>query len=208
VDARGPILNTPSYPRPMALIRVFLAALLLTAAGGCGSAGGEEGAAPQGGESAVVGDADEGIAGVETIRVADNTHTQAPVEYQLRPPAGGAHHPVWWNCGFYDQAIPEEHAVHDLEHGVVWLAYSPNLAAADVEAIHDLVRDNPKVMASPYEGLELDEALVATAWARQLRLESVQDERLAQFVEQYQDGSQAPEPGARCTGGPLGDPSP
>ena len=50
--------------------------------------------------------------------------------------------------------------------------------------------------------------MVATAWARQLRLDSVQDERLAEFVAQYQDGDQAPESGASCTGSPLGEPIP
>ena len=72
--------------------------------------------------------------------------------------------------------------------------------------IHDLVRDNAKVIATPYADLADGEAVVATAWARQLRLDSVDDPRLAEFVEQYQDGEQAPESGASCVG--LGEPIP
>lgn len=161
-----------------------------------------------GGESEIIGDADEGIDGVKAIRVADNTHTESIVDYQLRPPAGGAHNPVWWNCGFYDEVIPDEHVVHDLEHGAVWLAYSPDLPEDEIEVIHELARANLKVIAAPYPGLDPDEAVVATAWARQLRPDSVDDARLSEFVAQYQDGSQPPESGAPCNGSPLGAPLP
>jgi len=59
---------------------------------------------------------------------------------------------------------------------------------------------------APYRGLDVGVAVVATAWARQLTLESVDDDRLDEFVEQYQDGDQAPESGASCTGSPFGRP--
>jgi hypothetical protein len=144
------------------------------------------------------------------IRVyySDPVHTESIVDYDLRPPAGGIHNPVWWNCGFYDEPVPDEHAVHNLEHGVVWLAYSPDLAPADIEVIHDLVRTDDRVLAAPYPDLAADEAVVATAWARQLRLDAVDDPRLAEFVAQYRAGSQAPEAGASCSGTPFGEPIP
>ncbi len=80
----------------------------------------------------------------------------------------------------------------------MWLAYAPDLAEADVEVIHELARDNDEVLAAPYEGLDPGVAVVATAWARQLTLESVDDPRLAEFVAQYQNGDQHPEPGVPC----------
>lgn len=184
--------------------------VLLVLSGCSGGDGGDAGNDLEGGQSELIGDADEGIEGVEAIRVyySSPVHTEGIVDYDLRPPAGGLHNPVWWNCGFYDEPVPDENAVHDLEHGVVWLAYAPDLPEADIEVIHDLVRANDKVLAAPYPALEPGEAVVATAWARQLRLDSVDDPRLAEFVDQYQDGSQAPESGATCAGSPLGDPLP
>ncbi len=172
------------------------------------SSGGDEALA--GGESDVLGPADEGIEGVEAIRVyyEEPVHTESIVDYELRPPAGGIHNPVWWNCGFYDEPIPDEHAVHDLEHGAVWLAYAPDLSEADLEMIRALVRDDPKLLAAPYPDLAEGEAVVATAWARQLRLDAVDDDRLSAFIVQYRDGSQAPESGATCSGTPLGEPIP
>jgi Protein of unknown function (DUF3105) len=163
-----------------------------------------------GGESEVLGDADEGIDGVQSVRVyySDPVHVEGEgdVDYELRPPAGGMHATVWWNCGFYDEPVRDENVVHALEHGAVWLAYAPDLDVADVEVLHDLARDNEKVLAAPYVGL--DDAVVATAWARQLALDSVDDPRLEAFVEQYQDGPQAPESGATCSDTPLGEPIP
>jgi hypothetical protein len=179
----------------------------------CGSACSKDddggGTALRGGESEVLGDADEGIDGVQSIRVyyEDPVHAESVIDYDLRPPAGGIHNSVWWNCGFYDEAMPDEHVVHALEHGAVWLAYDPDLDPADVEAIQELAGANPKVIAAPYPDLAEGEAVVATAWARQLRVDSAGDPRLAEFVDQYQDGSQAPESGASCAGG-LGEPIP
>jgi hypothetical protein len=192
---------------------VLLLTLALAAACGGddgGDGGGDGGGDLEGGQSVVAGDAEEGIEGVMAIRVYYSVpvHTESIVDYSLRPPAGGIHNPVWWNCGFYDEPIPDEHAVHDLEHGVVWLAYSPDLDPAEIEVIHDLARNDDRVLAAPYPDLAADEAVVATAWARQLRLDAVDDPRLAEFVAQYQDGSQAPEAGASCSGTPFGEPIP
>jgi hypothetical protein len=163
-----------------------------------------------GGASEVLGDADEGIDGVKSIRVyySNPVHAEGEIPYELHPPAGGMHAGVWWNCGFYDEPIPDENAVHDLEHGAVWLAYSPDLTAADVQVIHDLARQTDKILAAPYAGLDDGAAVVATAWARQLTLDSVEDPRLQQFAAQYIDGEQAPEHGVTCLGSPLGVPIP
>ncbi len=187
--------------------RRVVAALVLFGVAACSGGGGGD---LRGGESEVLGEADEGIEGVQAIRVYYDkpVHTESIVAYELRPPAGGIHHPVWWNCGFYDELIPDEHAVHNLEHGAVWLAYSPDLSTADVDVIHALVRDDPKLLAAPYPDLADGEAVVATAWARQLRLDGVHAEGLVEFIDRYTDGDEAPEAGATCSGTPLGEPIP
>lgn len=199
---RGPYPRRMSWTRPAAAVLVALAGV-----SACSDDGGGD---LEGGDSEVLGEADEGIEGVQSIRVyyADPVHTESIVDYELRPPAGGIHNPVWWNCGFYDEPVPDEHAVHDLEHGVVWLAYATDLPDTDVEVLHDLARADPRLLVAPYPGLDEGEAVVATAWARQLRLDSVEDERLAAFIEEYQDGDQAPESGATCSGTPFGEPIP
>jgi hypothetical protein len=46
---------------------------------------------------------------------------------------------------------------------------------------------------------------VATAWGKQLALESAEDSNLERFINAYTQGPQTPEPGAACTGG-VGEP--
>ena len=180
----------------------FLAApvalnLLLVA---CGDDGDTSGAAEQvlRFEVVSVGAADEGIDGVEAFRIESTDHASADVEYSVTPPPGGPHGHVWASCGFHDEPLREEEAVHDLEHGAVWLAFSPDLPEADVQVLRDIVDANPKTIAAPYDGLAAGEAVVATAWARQLRLDRVDDLRLAAFVGHYQGSSQAPEADVTC----------
>ena len=54
-------------------------------------------------------------------------------------------------------------------------------------------------------GARLGSPLVVTAWARQLRLDSVDDPRLVQFIETYRNSDNAPEPSAACQG--VGEPA-
>jgi hypothetical protein len=143
-------------------------------------------------------DAGEGIEGVEVIRIPPYTHTPNTVDYDRRPPAGGDHNDLTVPCGFYEERFPDEYLVHDLEHGIVWLAYSPELDDADRAVIRALTGDDEEVVATPYADLEDGVAVVATAWSFQLTLDSVDDPRLAAFVEEYQGKSTAPEAGVGC----------
>jgi Protein of unknown function (DUF3105) len=153
----------------------------------------------------LVGPADEGIDGVMAYRVDSNDHTDEELEYSLVPPVGGEHFPVWSTCGFYEPGTepPDEMLVHDLEHGAVWIAYDPGLDETQLTALSELVAGEAKVVATPLEGLE--SPLVASAWARQLPLESVDDPRLQQFIDTYRNSADAPEPDASCQG--TGDPA-
>lgn len=212
MDPRGSLLSARPYPpRVPSFAAAAVALLVLGGLSSCsvsvgGGGGDADGVVAEGSE--VIGDANEGIEGVQSIRVGDNTHTEGTVDYALRPPAGGAHHPTWLNCGFYDEAFPDEHIVHDLEHGAVWLAYADDLSDDDADLLHELVRGSDKVVATPYADLPADVAVVATAWARQLRVESAADDRLEAFIARYADGDQAPEAGVPCGGTPLGEPLP
>jgi hypothetical protein len=151
-----------------------------------------------------IGPADEGIEGVEAFRVDSNAHTEENLTYEPAPPTGGEHYPVPATCGFYESdPPPDEMLVHDIEHGAVWIAYDPDLDDAQKSALSTLVAQQAKVSATPYP--DLDAPLFVTAWARQLRLDSVDDTRLLQFIETYRNSSNAPEPNAACQG--IGTPT-
>lgn len=141
--------------------------------------------------------------GVQGFWVPDRSHTQGPVDYSPIPPVGGPHDPVLQNCGFYDAPVRDENAVHSLEHGTVWITYSPDLPADQVEALRALASGHTHVLVSPYPGLPAP--VVASAWGEQLWLEGAYDPRLGQFVSAFEQGPQTPEPGAPCSGG-IGTP--
>ena len=134
---------------------------------------------------------------VETWDITDRAHTTDEVDYPQDPPAGGAHAPIWLACGVYDEPVRDENAVHDLEHGTVWITHDPELAADDVEALAAELPANG--IMSPREGLP--SPVVVTVWGAQLQLDGADDERLGLFLEEYGDGHTAPEFGVTCQGG-------
>ena len=134
---------------------------------------------------------------VETWDITDRTHTTKDVTYAQDPPAGGAHAPIWLDCGVYDVPVRDENAVHDLEHGTVWITHDPGLSADDVERLADQLPANG--ILSPRE--DLPSPVVVTVWGAQLRLDGADDARLGLFLEEYGDGHTAPELGVSCQGG-------
>ena len=63
--------------------------------------------------------------------------------------------------------------------------------------MRQLAESNPYILVSPYP--DLADPIVASAWDAQLRLTSVDDPRLQEFVARY--AGNGPEPGANCTSG-------
>jgi hypothetical protein len=152
----------------------------------------------------VVGQPSKPPEGVQSFDVGPpGAHTEENIEYAQSPPVGGPHSPVWQNCGFYAEPVRDETAVHSLEHGAVWITYSPDVPQDEIETLRDLAQTNSYVLASLYPGL--DSPIVVTAWSKQLSLQSAEDPDLERFVRAYSQGPQAPEPRAPCAGG-VGQP--
>lgn len=149
----------------------------------------------------VARNAEGDIEGVQVYEYDGGNHVQTTVDYAESPPVGGEHNPVWLNCGVYTEPVPDEHAVHSLEHGTVWITYQPDLAEDQVSQLEDMLPDTYTLL-SPYEGLE--SPIVISAWGHQLEVDSADDPRLEEFITEYRQGPQTPEPGAACTGGTDG----
>jgi len=136
---------------------------------------------------------------VETFEIDSIEHTDEPVDYEQVPPVGGMHHDVPQTCGFYDEPIGNEHAVHSIEHGAVWITYdAEELSSSDVQVLEDLADEHDYLLVSPFEGLP--SPVVASAWGVQLQLDGVDDPYLIAFIDYYEQGPQNPEPGAACAG--------
>lgn len=137
------------------------------------------------------------LSAVQTYQVTAN-HVQGRVNYEQTPPVGGDHNPTWLNCGVYTEPVPNEYAVHSLEHGAVWVTYQPELPESEVEKLRAAL-PGTYTLLSPYPGI--DAPVIISAWGHQLKLDHADDPRLAEFIREYRLGPQTPEPGAACTGG-------
>jgi hypothetical protein len=143
-------------------------------------------------------DAAAALGNVQTFDNLEQTHVEGTVDYPMSPPAGGPHNPVWLNCGVYSEPVPNENAVHDLEHGAIWITYAPDLPASDVDKLTARTPETYAVL-SPYPGL--DSPIAVSAWGAQLKFTDPEDPALDSFIDRYWRAADAPEPGAPCTGG-------
>lgn len=144
------------------------------------------------------------IPGVSLYANLARNHTDGKVNYPIRPPVGGAHSPIWTNCGIYTQSVPDENTVHSLEHGAVWITYLPSASDQTIATLQALVKGHDHAILSPYPNQPAP--VIITAWGAQLTVSAASDPRLAQFLATYENSPQAPEPNGECTGG-VGTPA-
>jgi hypothetical protein len=141
--------------------------------------------------------------GIEVYPATTNSLTQNPIDYGRTPPTNGQHDPLWQNCGFYEEPIKDRHAVHSMDHGVVWITHQPDLPEAQLDELRSYGEEN-YVIVSPYPGQEAP--VTATSWRVQLELGGADDPRLRQFVDDFRRSEIAPLSGNRCTLG-VGNPA-
>lgn len=138
------------------------------------------------------------IEGVETFQNSSE-HVQGAVDYPQTPATGGPHASVWLDCGIYSEPVPNENAVHSMEHGAIWATYDADqISDEDLTALK-LLMPRTHAILSPMEGLP--SPIVLSGWNTQLQVDTVADERIVEFLEEYWMSADVPEPGALCSGG-------
>lgn len=137
------------------------------------------------------------IEGVEVFSYGSK-HVEGTVDYPETPPVGGEHSNEWLYCGVYTEPQNRENATHSMEHGAVWITYDPALVTdADIEHLRSVTPDTYAVL-SPYP--DMGNAVTVSGWNVQLKVDSADDTRLGEFIEQYWQSPHVPEPGASCAG--------
>lgn len=133
-------------------------------------------------------------------QIDDRTHKDGTLTYVTSPPVGGAHNPTPQNCNgdVYDAPIANEHAVHSLEHGAVWITYKQGLAQNQVDVLKKKVQGQDYTLMSPYVGL--DHNVSVQVWGYQLKTDDVNDPRIDEFIKDTRVVA-ALEPGISCSGG-------
>lgn len=147
------------------------------------------------------------IDGIVNYRKQDPTlvkggvHKAGPLKYAQNPPVAGEHNNNIQNCegNVYDAPIANEHAVHSLEHGAVWITYRPDLPQDQVAKLKAKVEGVEKTFMSPYTGL--DSAVSLQAWGYQLKVPSANDERVDEFIKALRVNASIEGATAPCGGG-------
>jgi hypothetical protein len=139
----------------------------------------------------------EGVANFRKTEKLGREHVQGKQTYKQSPPVGGNHNGAWQNCegDVYPEQIPNEHAVHSLEHGAVWITYRPDLPKDQVDALAKKVKGTEFTLMSPYPGL--DKPISLQAWGFQLKLDKASDERVDKFISGFRRVATV-EAGATC----------
>jgi hypothetical protein len=151
----------------------------------------------------------------------EHDHVTTPVKYAVLPPVGGPHNPVWMNAGVYTKPVPTERAVHNLEHGAVWITYNPSLPASEVKTLTAFVtkqtlipepasevgfsgESNRYMDLTPWTSNSLPSPIVISSWGHQLRVTSPTDPRLQKFVDTFRyQKKYSPEYGGPVDGVPI-----
>src|SRR5713101_3269220 len=113
--------------------------------------------------------------------------------YNSTPPTSGPHWQVPAQWGIKDAQEQNERTTHNLEHGGIVIAYSPNLAAEEVTKLKSLVRglmssSFRKIILEPYAQLS-DAKVALTAWTWILKLPGYDEAQITKFVRAHYEGS-------------------
>ena len=125
--------------------------------------------------------------------------------YNSDPPTSGPHYAEPAQAGFYDQALPDEQLVHNLEHGYIVIWYNcTDMANTACEALKVQIRtvmdragtvglsSSTKLIAVPR--LSLPSPIAATSWGRLYQPNAFKPDELLIFIKEFRN--HAPEPGA------------
>ena len=137
------------------------------------------------------------ILSFDTSNGGQDTHT-APYDYVedttgVKPPVAGRYNPNPAECGIHDEKIPDDNFVHTLEHGAVGIVYNPKeLKLDEIKSIEEIVNDyDTTVLSAPYPGLE--DPVVVASWSRKMRLDSMNEDAIREYVDTFRDTEPAPE---------------
>jgi hypothetical protein len=128
--------------------------------------------------------------------------------YPSQPPTSGPHDQSPLPAGIYPTPPPVYRTIHSLEHAAVVIWHRPNAPEGQVQRLADFFRGDDrieKVIVAPYDYSSTDgEAgvlpagtnIALVAWHRMRTCQRISLPVAFQFVEDFRNGGEAPEPGA------------
>lgn len=117
------------------------------------------------------------------IEGANHITDGARAVYNTNPPTSGPHYAQPANWGFYDEPIPDERLVHNIEHGGIWISYTGSDDETAVALKSIAKRNSGSVIVTPREAN--DDPIVVASWGRMMRLSQVDEVRIQKFIDMY-----------------------
>jgi hypothetical protein len=115
-----------------------------------------------------------------------NPNDPKPAYDKTLPPTSGPHDPQSADYGYYENLLPFELLVHNLEHGDIVIYYQPALSAETKEHLKYLSTFTEKgsgVIVVPNDDIKGE--VVATAWTKKMTLPVFDEEKLSQFIYEF-----------------------
>lgn len=111
--------------------------------------------------------------------------------YNSNPPTSGPHliQPADW--GIYPNPLQDEQAVHNEEHGGIWISYKDidDQTKSKLEAI---AKANPgSIIMSPRDAN--DSKIVLASWTRMEKLDGYDEDKILEFIRANKNKSPEPE---------------
>ena len=108
-------------------------------------------------------------------------------EYSSNPPSGGWHYGMTAKKKFYDEPIADGYAIHNLEHGDIWIAYHPRAAQEVKNKLKEFAYS--RIIITPREANDTDLALVAWERVDKFNLEGsvLPESRIKDFIARYRN---------------------
>jgi len=109
--------------------------------------------------------------------------------YNSNPPTSGAHFTSPANWGIYDYEVHDKLAIHNMEHGGVWISYRPSIDTHVVERLKAIVGEfgGSKLLMAPRQANDAD--IAVAAWARVLKIDldggDITEDQLGQIKAFY-----------------------
>ena len=106
--------------------------------------------------------------------------------YNSNPPTSGPHWDGPAKNGSYDSPLADEQAIHNLEHGNVWISYKNDVSDDVKNELKKIVGDDDwKVILSPRDTDETKIALAA--WGRLLKMDEADYGKVKDFIKTYRN---------------------
>lgn len=137
------------------------------------------------------------VASVQEFKIVGRDHVAVGTTvttYNSNPPTSGPHWPADAKNGVYENQLPDEQLVHNLEHGYVWISYKAGSEASpeagisedDKKKLTEIVEgDSWKTILAPRE--QNDSKIALAAWGRLLKMDELDENKVKEFIKTYRN---------------------